>query len=1298
MLSFQEFVDSRKSRPTSAGQQLQRSKSARSASHHVLAALDQLKLQRSSTSKSLQDPEAPAAGNATFASGAAAGAAQLRSARCSSFTGTAAGGAAATAAAAAAGEGQISITQHNAPGSRQLSRTSTIHAAYTTTTVDGGDALDSDRRASAGASTASSATTRLVQPLSVADALCSPRGRRASSAAHIAAASSAPPAESTAGRYAGAIGAAPIQSSRMVAVAGRQQEQQCLGALAASQSSSSVHIAGSTGASPLATAAQRNRLQHSITSASQREWGGTTMLAAPAAVQAQHRPSTLHRSYTSSSQRMLSPQISSRAAAHSIAEPRTEHSGAPEGPAKQAALQSLQHQQEQLQHLLRHVSRPSQGSMCSRLSHAASATADEAAQAAAPASVPDHIRHEAGTAQLQQESSSVAAAHAQQGAALHGLQQQLAQMQGGLRQALSQSATGSPKLLSKSLSSSPLQLEAGGTEALPNPRVSQPKPYPAAVERSCGSTTSSAAAAAASETIKQLRPYEHSTAGQVSQAAEAAAVRQQAVDPVSMNGQKASCAPSSGSSRGHISIAAQQQDVHTSSQRTRDSQVLDVTFSGGVPAAETSAFTASMPGSSSSTSPRGSASESGSDVESSCSGRRGGSPELCSSALFIEPSTTVCDDDIADLAFFRTPDVRARVGKHANAAPPAAAAASRPDRQHSLHSRAGQRQAEQHAMYDDTSEADDGRSFTNKQAEFEVRRQQKQTQHTHPRHSRSSTSVGTTETSYGFPDSKHHQYSVLARHKPADASIGRAMRSRSASPYRGTAATAAKQAHVAAAVGYDADVDAAPGDSHMVLVVRQHAKQLQQQNDALVRVLEREQQEHKKSKQKAVDAQQQLAESRAEWEVALQVLRQEKVAVKAQLRKALAGNHAEVFDAFDAALAASAAQVQEAQAAAATLAAQLADCELQLQQHSNQAAGNRPGNPVPAADALAAAAAVESHAARTGSTSNRSPSSHASGPLAALRQHQKSIEKQLAKQHAELTKLQRENLRLMRFKEQFESAGQKLKEAAAAQAAAEAAGQQAGLKAAAEAGRAERLQQQVAGLQLEKQQMQASQQALEQQMAAFQQQLQQLQQEMHVGAALGRCSPVLRGLAGVDACSGLDTSAADAAVAAAEQQSTGSSSHHSRHSSSSASSAAAVAGTFVKHGSYEAASSKHITTSIHASDSSNIAGKAGSAGRSFSRSSSAFVDASPSQQPHLRHSTSLPARRGRSSSSSSSSAALALAQHMAKALPGQPDSSLQGQMASLMSAIAAGVEERKALTAQGQVLLEMVTGGSRASL
>jgi hypothetical protein len=41
----------------------------------------------------------------------------------------------------------------------------------------------------------------------------------------------------------------------------------------------------------------------------------------------------------------------------------------------------------------------------------------------------------------------------------------------------------------------------------------------------------------------------------------------------------------------------------------------------------------------------------------------------------------------------------------------------------------------------------------------------------------------------------------------------------------------------------------------------------------------------------AVDAQQQLDESRAEWEVALQVLRQDKAAATAQLRKAMVSWH-----------------------------------------------------------------------------------------------------------------------------------------------------------------------------------------------------------------------------------------------------------------------------------------------------------------------------------------------------------------------------------------------------------------------
>jgi hypothetical protein len=162
--------------------------------------------------------------------------------------------------------------------------------------------------------------------------------------------------------------------------------------------------------------------------------------------------------------------------------------------------------------------------------------------------------------------------------------------------------------------------------------------------------------------------------------------------------------------------------------------------------------------------------------------------------------------------------------------------------------------------------------------------------------------------------------------------------------------------------------------------------------------------------------------------------------------------------------------VQEAQAAAAALAAQLADAELQLQQHSRTHAASiadRPGSPNLSAEAHAVAAAVESHAARAGrdsSSSTFSKSSAATGPLAALRQRQKNLEKQLAKQTAELAKLQRENLRLMRFKKHFESAGQKLKDAAAAQAAAEAASQQAGLRAALEAGRAERLQQQVSSV------------------------------------------------------------------------------------------------------------------------------------------------------------------------------------------------------------------------------------------
>jgi hypothetical protein len=264
---------------------------------------------------------------------------------------------------------------------------------------------------------------------------------------------------------------------------------------------------------------------------------------------------------------------------------------------------------------------------------------------------------------------------------------------------------------------------------------------------------------------------------------------------------------------------------------------------------------------------------------------------------------------------------------------------------------------------------------------------------------------------------------------------------------------------------------------------------------------------------------------------------------------------------------------------------------------------------------------------------------------------------------------------------------------------------------------------QVADLQLEKQQMQASQHALEQQMAAFQQQLQQLQQEVHISSALGRSSPALRSLAGVDDACAASAAVSSTALGSAEtgasassrqqdlgrsvagmqRASSGSgsrrSSHHSRHSSRSSCSVAAVAGTVLEPRGDVALGNRHLTTSIHADECSSPSDDNGRGSTSCllnrSKSTSAVSTAQQQHLQHLQHSASMPVRRG---SSSSSHAALALAQQVAQALPGHADSSLQGQMASLMSAIAAGVKERKALAAQGQVLLEMVTGSSSASL
>jgi hypothetical protein len=71
------------------------------------------------------------------------------------------------------------------------------------------------------------------------------------------------------------------------------------------------------------------------------------------------------------------------------------------------------------------------------------------------------------------------------------------------------------------------------------------------------------------------------------------------------------------------------------------------------------------------------------------------------------------------------------------------------------------------------------------------------------------------------------------------------------------------------------------------------------------------------------------------------------------------------------------------------------------------------------------------------------------------------LEQQLAKQTAELSQLQRENIRLMRYKKQYEVAAQSLQASAGAKVAAEGYAHEAGLRAAAAAGRAEKLDMEV---------------------------------------------------------------------------------------------------------------------------------------------------------------------------------------------------------------------------------------------
>lgn len=203
----------------------------------------------------------------------------------------------------------------------------------------------------------------------------------------------------------------------------------------------------------------------------------------------------------------------------------------------------------------------------------------------------------------------------------------------------------------------------------------------------------------------------------------------------------------------------------------------------------------------------------------------------------------------------------------------------------------------------------------------------------------------------------------------------------------------------------------------------------------------------------------------------------------------------------DTALAASAARAEEAQAAASRLATQVTELELQVQQlqlicgttaaggaadggsaGSSGAAAAKPswrplsgsssgGGGSMRADGAAALRAVasadcrspdkQSARCRAAFTPGAAPDGCGGRGVRALRQHQAHLEAQLAKLSEELSQLQRENVKLLRYKKQYEVAAASLTSAGGAKAAAESYAQEAGVRAAAAGGRADRLELQV---------------------------------------------------------------------------------------------------------------------------------------------------------------------------------------------------------------------------------------------
>lgn len=192
---------------------------------------------------------------------------------------------------------------------------------------------------------------------------------------------------------------------------------------------------------------------------------------------------------------------------------------------------------------------------------------------------------------------------------------------------------------------------------------------------------------------------------------------------------------------------------------------------------------------------------------------------------------------------------------------------------------------------------------------------------------------------------------------------------------------------------------------------------------------------------------------------------------------------------------------------------------------------------------------------------------------------------------------------------------------------------------------------QVEQLSQETLQLKVAEQELKQQMHELEERLQQAQQELSITKATEQVSPSRRGLAGVQL-----PAHPQVAEAAAKGSSVRSLLQEEKLQGKGCNSP-------------PVGRSQSMLTRTHAFRQCELGGEA-------------------ANTRDLKQSVSAPSRIG----TTHGNEAMTLVQQVAKALP--VECPVQQQLSSLMSAIADGIEERKALAAQGQMLLGMVMGTS----